>query len=114
MGLIRSTWTAPTIRATVTVGGTTTPAIDISGAAIGMVYVPSTFDGTVVSFTLCDTESGTFVALEDALSAAVTVSTAASQAFAIPESVFGARWMKLVCTSTQTTTDTVFAITLKG
>lgn len=88
--------------------------IVLDGFALGMVFLPSTFDGTTITFTCCDTYGGTYVVLEDASSNAVTITTAASQCFALPESLFGAPYCKVVAGSTQTTTDTVFAVSLKG
>jgi len=84
------------------------------GYAMGMVFLPATFDGTTVTFTCCDTYGGTYVPLEDSSSAAVTITTAASQCFALPEALFGAPYCKIVAGSSQTTTDTVFTVSLKG
>ena len=115
-GLTRSVWTVnpEATLVDISVDDDLTPAINIEAASFGMVYTPSTFDGTAVSFDVCDTEGGTFVPLENASSTLVSVTTAASQAFAIPDEVFGARFMKIKCASAQTTTDTQFVVTLKG
>ena len=104
----------PVITATIAVGGTTSEIVNVSEAAIGMVYLPATFDGTTITFLCSPTYGGTYVALEDASSNAVSITTAASQCFTIPEAVFGAGFIKLVAGSTQTTTDTDILITLKG
>jgi hypothetical protein len=100
--------------ATIAVDGTTSSVIVLDGFAIGMVFLPSTFDGTTVTFTCCATYGGTYVPYEDASSALVTITTAASQCFALPEGLFGAPYCKLVAGSTQTTTSTVATVTLKG
>jgi hypothetical protein len=100
--------------ATVAVDAATSESVCIDGYAIGMVYLPSTFDGTTVTFTVCDTEDGTYLAYEAADGTAVTITTNASSAFALPEGLFGAPYMKLVCGSTQTTTATLIRVSLKG
>jgi hypothetical protein len=100
--------------ATVAVDAATSSRVVLDGFAIGMVYLPSTFDGTTVTFTVCDTEDGTYLAYEAADGTAVTITTNASSAFALPEGLFGAAYMKFVCGSTQTTTSTVIRLTLKG
>lgn len=102
--------------ATVTIasGATESGALTLDGYAMGMVFLPSTFDGTSVTFICCATKGGTYVPLEDASSNAVTITTAASQCFALPDALFGAPYCKLVAGSTQTTTDTMIVVTLRG
>lgn len=89
-------------------------AICLDGFAIGMVYVPSTFDGTAITFSVCDTIDGTYQPYEGADGNAVSVTTNASSAFALPEGLFGAPYCKLVMGSAQTTTNTVFTLTMRG
>jgi hypothetical protein len=105
---------ATLVSTTVPVDTATSARVCIDGFAIGMVYLPSTFDGTTVTFTVCDTEDGTYLAYEAADGTAVTITTNASSAFALPEGLFGAAYMKFVCGSNQTTTSTVIRLTLKG
>ena len=46
--------------------------------------------------------------------ASVTLTVEASKAYALPEALFGAPYCKLVAGSSQTTTDTVIPVTLRG
>lgn len=99
---------------TIASGGTTSGVITLEGFAMGMVMLPSTFDGTTVTFTVCDTYGGTYVPYTGTDGNAVSITTAASKAFALPEGLFAAKYIKMVGGSTQTTTDTVFTVMLKG
>ena len=105
---------ASTQTATIASGAATSSAFTIDGFAIGMVYLPSTFDGTTVTFTVCPTLGGTYLPYEGVDGNAVTITTSASAAFALPEGIFGAPYMKVVAGSNQTTTDTIVTVTLKG
>jgi hypothetical protein len=100
--------------ATVAVDATTSARVVLDGFAIGMVYLPSTFDGTTITFTVCDTEDGTYLPYEGTDGNAVSITTNASSAFALPEGLFGAPYMKFVCGSNQTTTATIIRLSLKG
>lgn len=99
---------------TIAVGATDSDVLVLDGFAMGMVFLPSTFDGTTVTFKCCDTYGGTYVVLEDSSGNVVTVTTAASQCFALPEAVFGAPFGKLVAGSAQTDTDTLIKVTMRG
>lgn len=106
---------------TVTVGGTTSSAGEIWSASFGMLIVPSTFNGTTITFTVADHQDGhnaavtpTYYALKNESGTDISVTCAASTALAIPSEIMGAGLFKIVCGSTQTTTDTVFTLILKG
>jgi hypothetical protein len=100
--------------ATVAVGATTSARIVLDGFAIGMVHLPANFDGTTVTFTVCATEDGTYLPYEGSDGNAVSITTNASSAFALPEGIFGAPYMKFVCGSAQADTITTITVTLKG
>jgi hypothetical protein len=100
--------------ATIAVGGTASDEVVLDGYAIGMVHMPSTLEGTALTFTVAPVSGGTFVALEDSSGNAVSLTVEASKAYALPEAIFGAPYAKLVMGSTQTTTDTVIPVTLRG
>jgi hypothetical protein len=103
-----------TQEATIAVGGTASSVVTLDGYAMGMIHMPSTLEGTALTFTVCDTYGGTYIALEDSAGNAVAVTVEASKAYALPEALFGAPYAKLVMGSTQTTTDTVIPVTLRG
>lgn len=81
---------------------------------MGMVHLPAEFDGTALTFTVSPTYGGTYVALEDSSGAAVTLTVEAGKAYALPEALFGAPYCKLVSGTSQTTSDTVIPVTLRG
>lgn len=99
---------------TIAAGAATSSAFVVDGFAIGMVHLPSTFDGTAITFTVCATAGGTYVPYEGSDGSAVSITTSASNAFALPEGLFGTRYAKLVSGSNQADTDTVITITTKG
>jgi hypothetical protein len=100
--------------ATIAVGGTASSVVTLDGFAMGMIHMPSTLEGTALTFTVAPTYGGTYVAPEDSSGNAIAVTVEASKAYAIPEALFGAPFLKLVMGTTQTTTDTVIPVTLRG
>lgn len=102
---------------TITVDGTTSAEIDLSNYDLVGLSTPSTFDGTTITFTGSATTGGTFypVAASNAASTAYTITTTASIFTPINPDVFtGLRFIKVVCGSTQTTTDTDLIIHLRA
>lgn len=102
--------------ATVTIasGATESGVLTLDGYAMGMIHLPSTYDGTALTFLVSPTYGGTYVALEDSSGAAVSLTVEASKAYALPEALFGAPYCKLVSGTSQTTSDTVIPVTLRG
>lgn len=103
-----------TVTATVATSGTTSGEVDCRGYTQGGILIPSTFDGTQITFTVCEITGGTFVALYDLTNVLLTVTSAASRAIPIPAEVFAFGFFKIVTVTTQATTDTIFKVTLKG
>ena len=103
-----------TASVTIAVGATESGVLVLDGYAMGMIHLPSNYDGTALTFSVAPTYGGTYVALEDSSGASVTLTVEASKAYALPEALFGAPYAKLVAGSTQTTTDTVIPVTLRG
>lgn len=96
--------------ATIATSGTTSAEIDLTDKVLVGLYIPSTFDGTTISFTAAPTAGGTHVAVQadNTASTAYTVTTTASRYVPINPSVFaGLRFIKIVCGSSQTTTPTI-------
>ena len=103
-----------TASVTIASGATESDELVLDGYAMGMVHLPSTFDGTSLTFMVSPTFGGTYVALEDSSGASISLTVEASKAYALPEALFGAPYCKLVAGSSQTTTDTVIPVTLRG
>jgi len=103
------------ITATVASSGTTSGAVDLAGTDLVGIFIPSTFDGTTITFTVSTAIDGTYVAVEDGLGSAYTITTTASRYVPISNvaSLVGARYLKIVTGSTQTSTSTVFTLALR-
>ena len=114
MLLRRASWQIKAPHATILDTETTSPALNISQAASGHVQVPSAFDGTSFTYLSSPTDDGTFQSVRDGAGNAVTTTIAASQDFSIPESVMGARFLKLVSSDAQSSGDCDLIISLKG
>ena len=103
------------LTATIAVSGTTSNALDIKNwTPVGMV-LPSSFDGTTITFTASDSEGGTYVPVYDKTGTQISYTVAASRAIKIvPEDLAGFEFIKLVAGSSQTTTDTEITLVLKA
>ena len=98
--------------ATVASGETTSEEIDLSGTELVGIFVPSTFDGTTITLTAASTPGGTFVTVQDGDGNAYTITTTASRYAPIKNLALlaGVRYIKLVCGTSQSTSDTVFTL----
>lgn len=91
---------------------TPTDGIDLIGMTLVGIITPSTFDGTTITFTACDTYGGTYLGVYDKTGTLYTVTTAASRYNIIPPAdTAGIRFIKPVTTS-QSTTSTVLVFVL--
>lgn len=89
---------------TVADGGTESGVIDLNGAALVGVGLPSTFDNTTLGFTVCDTTDGTYLPLvynEGAsMGSNVSLTVAASKYVPLnPNWFLGVKFCKLVTAS---------------
>lgn len=104
----------PTCTVVIATSTTISSAVDLLGAQLVGVYVPSTFDGTTFTLTVCDTLAGTYTTLIGSDGNAVTLTVAASRYLGLTDAqqaqLRGAKFIKIVCGSAQTTTDTVFTL----
>ncbi len=100
---------------TVASGQTESGAIDLSGNTLAGIHVPSTFDGTTITLLTAPTLTGTYTAVQDGDGGTFTITTAASRYAPIKNLaiVAGIRFLKLQCGSSQTTTDTVFTLSVR-
>lgn len=102
------------ITCTVTSGGATSAAVDLAGYRNFGLIVPSTFDGTTITFTVSDTSGGTYVALYDITGTQVSMTIAASRAYDLPGELMVWRFLKIVCGTSQATSDTVFLLVARS
>jgi len=103
-----------TVTSSVAISGTTTPAIDTAGYRFFGLIIPSTFDGTVISFTGCDTSGGTYQAIYDIFGNLVQMTVAASRSYDLPGELSAWRFIKIVCATTQATTTTDFTLVMRS
>lgn len=93
---------------------TVSPAIDLYGTQLVGIFIPSTFDGTALTFTASSAIDGTYVAVDvdNTSASAYTVTTSASKYVPLMGTqIFqGLRYIKIVTSSAQTTTDTTFTL----
>lgn len=91
-----------------------TNAAPCDGFSFGMLWIPSNFDGTQIKFHTCSTKTGTYLPLIDDSGSDVTYTVAASKCIALPPEIFGAAYFKIETVTDQSTSDTVFAVQMKG
>lgn len=100
---------------TIAVSAATSAPIVFDGYSFGGFILPAEYDGTTgITFTVCDTRGGTYVALEDATGAAISVVGEASKAYAFPPEIFAFPYGKIVAPGNQSTTDTVIPVCLRA
>jgi len=103
------------INVTITDAENTTPTngVDLLGMTLVGIICPSTFDGTTITFTACDTQDGTYLPVYDKTGAQYSITTAASRYVILPPADFaGIRFIKPVTGTNQDTTDTVLIFVL--
>lgn len=88
--------------------------LDISEAGWGGLAFPSTFDGTEITFTAATKRDGTYYAVEDETGTALKMTVSAASKFVpFPARLFACGpFIKIVCSTVQATTDTVFPFVL--
>ncbi len=105
--------------ATITIASSTTisDAVDLGGCSLVGLFLPATFDGTTLTLQACSTIDGTYVAVEDgaASPAVITLSATAHSKYialsaAVQDQLRGLRFIKLVCGTAQTTTNTLITL----
>lgn len=104
-----------TVTCTVSSGGTTSGEVDLRGCQLVGIHVPSTFDGTTITFTAASASGGTFLTVQDGYGSTFTLNTTASRYVPIPSLAVtaGIEFIKLVCGTAQSTTDTVFTLAVR-
>lgn len=83
--------------------------IDIRDYAWGGIATPSTFDGTVITFTASTSRGGTYYACYDETGTQLSITTSSSRFQNFPSKLFSqGPFIKIVCGTSQSTSDTVF------
>lgn len=103
---------------TVTIASSATESsvIDTNGMVLKGINLPSTFDGTSMTFKSCNTPDGTFQTIQNDAGDVFTLSSLAASVNVrwSNEDFAGDRYIKLVAGTTQTSTDTVIELVLIG
>lgn len=97
----------------IAVSTTVSSAFASKGCAMFGLVIPSTFDGTVITFQ-SSADGTTYQALSDSAGAAVSMTVAASKNYDLPSALAPWPYWKIVCSTAQTTTDTVFQVCSRG
>lgn len=103
-----------TLTLTVNSGSTISSAVDTAGYANMGLLVPSTFDGSAVTFQVSDTLGGTYLTLVSIGNQTVTMTLTPSFAYDLPGELMAWRFLRIVCGTTQATTSTVFTLVLRS
>ncbi len=102
---------------TVTVGGTQSGSVDCRGYVPVGLIVPSTFDGSLITWQASPDNVSYFAVYEYANGAspnAVVQTVLATTAVPIPSEVQGWNFIRVVCGTAQASTDTIFTVQLKA
>lgn len=110
----------PTVTVTIASSTTVSNAIDLHGCTPCGVFLPSTFNGTALTFQAAPAFDGSYVAVEDGASSPANITltaTAASKYIAIPatvqEQLRGVRFLKIVTSTAQADTDTILTLAVR-
>lgn len=97
--------------ATIVSGSTLSEAIDLSGTQMTGIFVPSTFDGTIVYVQAAPEMAGTYArVVADGADVAITVTAGKPVAISNLALIAGWQYIKLETATAQATTDTVFTL----
>lgn len=88
--------------ATIANGANDSAAVDISAARAVGLEVPSTFDGSVITFKVATASGGTYQVLRDINNEVVTMTVQASTSYDLPGELTAWPFMKVVATTAQT------------
>jgi hypothetical protein len=99
--------------ASVAIGASLSGAVDIRGYRFTGIIVPSTFDGTIITFQV-SADGTNYFALYDATNTLVQMTVAASRAYAVWAEVNDWSYVKIATVSSQTTTTTDFVLQLRS
>jgi hypothetical protein len=98
----------------VAAGATLSATGDTTGYANMGLIVPSTFDGSTISFQVSDQSAGTYVPLYDITNTPVAMTVAASRAYDLPGELMAWRFVKVQTGTAQATTATDLLLVLRS
>lgn len=103
------------IQATIAISGTKSNVLSLAGLSLVGMLLPSTFDGTTITFETSDAADGTFVPVIKSDGNPLTYTCAASKFVAVdPKDFYGVLFLKIVAGTAQSTTSTVIKCTARG
>lgn len=102
-----------TATATIANGATVSDAVDMRGYSGGGYALPSTFDGTALTFQV-SVDGVTYQTLYDQYGSPLSITVAASRSFPLPQEIFGWAYFKFVAGTAQSTTATLIPVVLAG
>jgi hypothetical protein len=86
---------------TIANGASTSSAFDGSNFSAFGAVLPAAFTGASISFTVCDTAAGTFVALFDVANVLVSVPVTQGRAYDLPSELAAFPFFKIVSASAE-------------
>lgn len=98
---------------TITSGQPVSAAFDRGGYRSLGVIIPIQFDGASISFQASDTLSGTYVPVNDIYGNPLSVPVAVSNAYDLPGELGSFRFLKIVASTNQTTTNTDLLVIMR-
>lgn len=102
--------TTADLNATIVAGQTVSNAIDLEGTFLTGLIIPSNFDGSQLQFQT-SRDGISFGNYRNTSNDIVTITVTAGDNFGIVPSDFASwRYLKLVCVTTQTTTNTIIGL----
>jgi uncharacterized protein YigE (DUF2233 family) len=91
------------------------PMVDMAGGVVSVGTMST--NASALNLYVSDEEDGTYRQLHDSVGSAANIalqpSTAVGKAYALPDAAFGAQWIKLVSSTTNSTGVTAI-VTMKG
>lgn len=102
------------LTASVAIAGTDSAAVDLTGVRNFGIFVPSTFDGTTISFKAAPTLAGTYSPVRDVTGTLVSIPVTAGTYIDVPGELMAVRFLKIVTGTAQATTTTDFQIATRS
>lgn len=100
-GMSRAARRSPRQTVTIANAGTTSDAVDAVDTALYGIILPSAFTGTSLTFTVCDTETGTYQGLYDQYGNAVSMTVAQGRSYTLPTELAPWPFFKIVSGSSE-------------
>lgn len=100
---------------TIASGQTTSDAFALGNGVLAGIDIPAEFDGSQITFTASATLTGTYKTLVDKDGNPITIAcTASTYVLVDPSDFIGARFIKVVAGTAQSTSDTVLNLIVRN